>query len=138
MNPPSMAQKFDSPFSSVRLARAIGALALCGVAVNGAAQAPSPTELVLGVYECTLPGIGIFHGAFFGLVDGKTYRNFDGKRGAYTYDVASKRLTLTSGSSKGMRYVRTSEKTFRVLDEHGRMTGGNCVHNSAKSIDGRW
>ena len=128
----------SSPFSIIRLTRAIGTIALGVVALISAAQTSRPTELVLGVYECTLPGIGIFHGAFFGLVDGKTYRNFDGKRGVYTYDASSKRLALTSGSSKGMRYVRTSEKTFRVLDEHGRMTGGNCVHNSAKSIDGRW
>lgn len=90
------------------------------------------------VYECTLPGIGMFTGAYFGIINSNTYRDFDGRRGNYRYDASTGILRLTSGSSKGLVYKRTSAKTFRVLDDKGNITGGNCVHNSAKKIDGRW
>ncbi|GEM_PF-1845607 len=90
------------------------------------------------VYRCTLPGIGMFTGAYFGIVDGSTYRNFDGKRGSYTFDQRTGMLRLVSGSSKGLSYQRQSEGNFRVLDDRGRITGGNCALNEALSINGRW
>jgi hypothetical protein len=90
------------------------------------------------VYTCTLPGIGLFTGAFFGIVDGTTYRNFDGKTGGYSFDASTGVLRLTSGSSKGMAYKRMPQGNFRVLDEKDGITGGNCVHAAAKRIDGKW
>lgn len=90
------------------------------------------------VYRCTLPGIGMFTGAYFGIVDGSTYRNFDGKRGSYTFDQRTGVLRLVSGSSKGLSYQRESGGNFRVLDERGKITGGNCALNKALSINGRW
>lgn len=90
------------------------------------------------VYTCTLPGIGLFTGAYFCVVDGSTYRNFDGKTGRYSFDPATGVLRMTSGPSKGMSYRRMSDSNFRVLDEKGALTGGNCVYVSAKRIDGRW
>jgi hypothetical protein len=90
------------------------------------------------VYRCTLPGIGLFHGAYFGIVNGSTYRNFDGKRGSYSYDASTGVLRMTSGPSKGMMYRRESEGNFRVLDEKGNRTGGNCPYAPGLKIDGRW
>lgn len=90
------------------------------------------------VYRCTLPGIGMFTGAYFGIVDSKTYRNFDGKRGNYSYDAATGTLRLISGPSQGLAYRRQSAGNFRVLDDKGAITGGNCALNTALKIDGRW
>ena len=90
------------------------------------------------VYTCTLPGIGLFTGAFFGIVDGSTYRNFDGKTGRYSFDASTGVLRMTSGSSKGLAYKRMPQGNFRVLDEKDGITGGNCVHAAAKRIDGKW
>jgi len=90
------------------------------------------------VYRCTLPGIGMFTGAYFGIVDGKTYRNFDGKRGNYSYDATTGTLRLISGPSKGLAYRREAAGNFRVLDDKGAITGGNCALNTSLSIDGRW
>lgn len=100
----------------------------------GEGGAPAPGN----VYECTLPGIGLFTGAYFGIVDASTYRNYDGHTGSYEFDAASGVLHLTTGSSRGLRYQRQSPRNFRVLDEAGKITGGNCVLNTAKRIDGRW
>lgn len=113
---------------------------------QGAAQPVAASPAAAGgaalaagsVYECTLPGVGMFTGAYFGIVDGSTYRNIDGKQGRYSFDAASGVLRLTSGSSAGLSYRRMPEGTFRVLDAKGALTGGNCVHNRSKKIDGRW
>jgi hypothetical protein len=96
------------------------------------------TPAIGSVWECTLPGIGLFTGAYFGIVDGSTYRDFDGRTGNYEFDPGTGVLRLTSGSSRGLTYKRQSPRNFRVLDDAGNITGGNCVHNSAKRIDGRW
>ncbi|MBK7686496.1 MAG: hypothetical protein IPJ25_11210 [Rhodocyclaceae bacterium] len=90
------------------------------------------------VWRCTLPGIGLFTGAYFGIVDASTYRNFDGKRGSYSYDSKTGVLRLTSGFSKGLAYQRQSEKNFRVLDDKDKITAGNCVWNPVSTIDGKW
>ena len=90
------------------------------------------------VYTCTLPGIGMFTGAYFGIVDSNTYRNFDGKTGRYSFDPSTGILRMTSGSSKGLSYKRMAANNYRVLDDKGAITGGNCVWNKAKSIDGKW
>ena len=42
----------------------------------------------------------MFTGAYFGIVDSKTYRNYDGKRGNYSYDAATGTLRLISGPSE--------------------------------------
>lgn len=90
------------------------------------------------VYTCTLPGIGMFTGAYFGIVDRNTYRNFDGKTGRYSFDAATGILRMTSGSSKGLSYKRMSDTYFRVLDDKGAITGGSCSYASGKRIDGKW
>lgn len=90
------------------------------------------------VYRCTLPGIGMFTGAYFGIVDGNTYRNYDGKRGGYTFDARTGVLRLVSGPGRGLSYQRESGGNFRVLDDRGKVTGGNCALNPQLSINGRW
>lgn len=90
------------------------------------------------VWECTLPGIGLFTGAYFGIVDGSTYRDFDGRTGRYTFDAGTGVLRLTTGSSRGLTYKRETARNFRVLDDAGAITGGSCVYNASKRIDGRW
>lgn len=90
------------------------------------------------VYTCNLPGIGLFTGAYFGIVNASTYRNFDGKTGRYSFDASSGVLRMTSGSSSGLAYKLMPEGNFRVLDQKGHITGGNCVHVPKLRIDGRW
>jgi hypothetical protein len=90
------------------------------------------------VFRCTLPGIGLFTGAYFGIVNDSTYRNFDGKTGNYIFDPRSGVLRMTSGPSKGMAYQQDSAVNFRLLDDQGKRTGGNCVLNTSLRIDGRW
>jgi hypothetical protein len=90
------------------------------------------------VYTCNLPGIGLFTGAYFGIVNASTYRNFDGKTGRYSFDPSTGVLRMTSGSSNGLAYKRMPEGNFRVLDQKGNVTGGNCVHVAKLRIDGRW
>lgn len=104
------------------------------VAASDGGEAPAPGS----VFECTLPGVGQFTGAYFGIVDANTYRDFDARTGQYDYDPRTGVLRLLTGSSKGLRYQRQSPRNFRVLDDKGQITGGNCVLNTAKSIDGRW
>lgn len=114
-------------------------LLACACAVASVASATGSGALVPGsVYRCTLPGIGLFTGANFGIVDARTYRNFDGKTGNLQFDPATGVLRLTTGPSKGMAYQRQSGGNFRVLDESGKVTGGNCVLNPQLSITGRW
>lgn len=103
------------------------------VATSGG-EAPAPGS----VFECTLPGVGQFTGAYFGIIDAKTYRDFDARTGEYDYDSRTGVLRLLTGSSKGLRYQRQSPRNYRVLDDNGRITGGNCVLNTAKSIHGKW
>lgn len=119
------------------------AAATTGAANDAAAEVVLPAAsggvLAAGnVYECTLPGIGAFTGAYFGIIDEATYRAIDGGQGRYQFDATGGELQLLSGPSAGLRYRRTPEGSFRVLDEAGAVTGGHCVHNPAKSIDERW
>ena len=103
------------------------------------ASGASAGPLQLGrVYTCTLPGIAMFTGAYFGIVDRNTYRNFDGKTGRYSFNASTGILRMTSGSSKGLSYKRMSDTYFRVLDDKGAITGGSCSHASGKRIDGKW
>lgn len=115
-----------------------GGAAAPAVAATGLASKPGAALQPGRVYTCTLPGIGLFTGAFFGIVDSSTYRNFDRKTGRYSFDASTGVLRLTSGSSKGMAYKLMPQGNFRVLDEKDSITGGNCVHAAAKRIDGNW
>jgi hypothetical protein len=116
-----------------------------GFTLVGAAAAPAWGAPLVGVYACAAPiTIGGYvqaspqAGAMFGLLDGKTYRHFDGGRGHYSYDAASRVLTMTSGPLNGTRYHRQGEKMFSMLDKQGRPGGIHCPLNLNKSLTGRW
>ncbi|GAC1301862.1 MAG: hypothetical protein NVSMB19_10450 [Vulcanimicrobiaceae bacterium] len=62
----------------------------------------------------------------FGLIDGATYSDFDGRRGKYAYDARSGVLVFTSGWFKGLRRLRTDDRVFTVLDAAGARTSFAC------------
>ena len=74
------------------------------VPAGGASSKPASANAASGasggplqpgrVYTCTLPGIGMFTGAYFGIVDRNTYRDVNSKRGSYQYDSQSGVLRL--------------------------------------------
>lgn len=106
---------------------------------SSAGAATAKGGAMVGVYTCNTPGIGVDVAATFGVVNGSTYRNYDGKSGSYRFDAANSVLYLTSGSSKGLTYKQTSSKTYRLLHANGQMTGTNCVFNPTKDPNGsRW
>lgn len=105
------------------------------VAINGA--------LSMGVYECEVPiSIGGMvqgtpsTGHFFGLIDGKNYRDFNGKNG--TYSLNGDILTMVSGPLKGVKYKRLGAKFFKPLDKNGAIGSISCKHNASKSLKGIW
>jgi hypothetical protein len=79
-----------------------------------------------GVYGCMNQDANEVPTLQFGILDRSTYSTFDGGRGRYVYSARSGVLTFTSGVFKGLRRSRYTEKTFRVLDEHGAETAFVC------------
>ena len=80
----------------------------------------------VGVYGCMDQDANETPGLQFGLIDGTTYSTFDGGRGRYAYSTQSGVLTFTTGPMAGLRRMRDTERTFRILDEHGQMTAFSC------------
>ena len=116
-------------------------VALCLLlATATVAQVPSPNAApAAGVYGCysarpTFGGPGCVPSSvgcmgmktdvaptvMFGLIDGSTYSDYDGKKGHYTFDATNQVLTMTDGSRKGWRYKRVAATAFRFLDEQGK------------------
>jgi hypothetical protein len=62
----------------------------------------------------------------FGLLDAHTYSTYDGGRGRYAYAKGSGVLTFTSGPFAGLHRSRETERTFRIIDEHGARTAFLC------------
>ena len=80
----------------------------------------------IGVYGCMNQDAMEVVGLQWGVVDATTYSTYDGGRGLYRYELATGLLTFATGPFKGLVRKRTSERSFRVLDEHGQMTAFNC------------
>lgn len=104
---------------------------------------PSFPAPKLGVYACNVPiNIGGLiqgtpsTGHFFGLIDTKNYRDFDGKKG--TYSLKGDVLTMVSGPLKGIKYKRTGANFYKPMDGNGAIGSISCSHNPAKSIKGKW
>jgi hypothetical protein len=91
-----------------------------------ASAAPAGGGLRVGVYGCMNQDGYETPTLQWGILDGASYSDFDGGRGRYVYSAATQVLTFTSGPFKGLRRLRTDERAFRVLDEHGAMTAFNC------------
>ncbi len=99
--------------------------------------------LAIGVYECDVPiSIGGMiqgtpsTGHFFGLYDGKNYRDFNGKKG--TYKLNGDILAMVTGPLKGIKYKRTGAKFFKPMDKNGSIGSISCHHTKAKSLKGKW
>ncbi len=87
--------------------------------------APPP----VGVYGC----FGQYGYAFpmmFGLLDGTTYSNYDGKTGRYA--ATEDMLTMLDGPLKGIKYRRTGPQSFRMLDAKGALTAFVCPKEGTK------
>jgi hypothetical protein len=98
-------------------------------ATPAAAPAPGGDKLGpprTGVYGCMNQDAMEIAGLQWGVIDATSYSTYDGGRGAYRYDPATGLLTFTTGPFKGLVRKRTSERSFRVLDERGQMTAFNC------------
>ena len=80
----------------------------------------------VGVYGCMNQDAAELAGLQFGLLDSSTYSTFDGGRGRYTYSPQAGMLTFTSGPFAGLRRTRETERTFRIVDEHGARTAFLC------------
>ncbi len=118
--------------------RAPGIVAPCGRAAGGIARdrAALPAPLP-GVYVCNYRGQWqpVFD---FALLNGSTYRNFDGARGTYRLDARTRQLVFVTGPMQGARAQQEAAKHFQFLNDDGHGTGNHCAHNPAKDPNGRW
>jgi hypothetical protein len=80
----------------------------------------------VGVYGCMDQDGNDAPGVQFGIIDGSTYTTYEGGGGKYTYSAQSGELVFTTGPYVGIRHSRQSERSFRMLDEHGALTAFNC------------
>ena len=130
--PPSPARTPTRTPAPTRVPSAAPAPALPAGA-PGTGGAPQP-----GVYACygqrgpALP-------AQFGIIDGRTYANFDAETGRYV--LANGILTMTTGPMAGFRYRHTRSTptdVFRLLDENGAFTAYNCPWQRGDARRGHW
>ena len=68
----------------------------------------------------------------FGLIDGATYADHDGKQGHYTYDPAAGILAMTDGPRQGWRYRKTAEWSFTLIDNQTGQDHYTCPLEKAK------
>jgi hypothetical protein len=100
--------------------------AKAAVSLNAPVTAFKSIPPRIGVYGCMNQDAFEVPTLQFGLIDGSTYSTFDGGRGHYKYATQSGILTFTSGPFRGLRRSRYTERTFRILDEHGAETSFVC------------
>ena len=110
---------------------------LAGALLPATAVAAGPPR---GVYECYETRMNarmqltfeVRPVVMFGLIDGTTYSDYDGKLGHYSYDAGAGMLTMTDGSRQGWRYKQVAEWSFRMLDQAGKDSPYTCPLNAAK------
>lgn len=113
-----------------RAAAAAPAPALAA-APEGAGAAGVGGAIVPGVYEC-INQQAMITPMSFGIVDGSTFVNSEGRRGRYAYDAGSATLTLEPGAGQA-RYKRVNSTLFRPIREDGQLGGFTCPLNRAKN-----
>jgi hypothetical protein len=118
---------FSAPGYVAPCVRAIGTLA------KERALLPAP---LLGTYNCNYRG-QIAPGSDFALLDGTTYRDYDGNQGSYRFDTGAKVLVFVTGPKKGYRAQQETAKTFQILDLDGSATGNFCPHNPGRDPRGK-
>ena len=112
--------------TTVLISASFAVFCLPAPGMASAQDAFKAAPLRVGVYGCMNQDGYETPGLQFGLLNGATYSTFDGGRGAYTYSPSAGLLTFTSGPFKGLKRARDTEKTFRILDEHGERTAFAC------------
>lgn len=115
-------------------------------ATQAPAAAPAPTAGVLVTGRGPQPGVYACYGqrgpalpAQFGIIDGRTYANFDAETGRYV--LANGILTMTTGPMAGFRYRHTQSTptdVFRMLDDNGAFTAYNCPWQRGDARRGHW
>jgi hypothetical protein len=88
---------------------------------NGKGMPPA-----VGVYGCMNQDGYEMPGLQFGLLDARTYSTYEGRRGRYVYSAQTGILTFSTGPYVGLREVRETQRSFRMLDEHGARTAFMC------------
>jgi hypothetical protein len=95
-----------------------------GAIVASAAFKTIPPRV--GVYGCMNQDAMELAGLQFGILDASTYSTFDGGRGRYSYSPQTGILTFINGPFARLQRSRETERTFRILDEHGARTAFLC------------
>jgi hypothetical protein len=83
----------------------------------------------LGTYSCKYRGL-VAPAFDFALLSGTIYRDYDGNRGTYTFDGATRRILFVTGPMKGATARQVSPVTFNFLDASGAPTGNYCPHTT--------
>lgn len=128
--------------------RATAAALASFVACTTAAVAAQPPLGVYACYEaryeqgapgCVQTSLGCFGMRiivtpvmYFGLLDGTTYSDYDGRTGHYVYNPATSLISMTDGSLHGVRYKRVADWSFRKLDDSGKETAFTCPLDKGK------
>lgn len=130
--------------NSVLIGAFLLAVPLCAMPAGGASaaqktltqNAATPGAPPVGVYGCLGQNMMEVLTLQWGIVDASTYSTYDGGRGRYSFDPTTSVLTFETGPFKGLKRKRTSGQAFRVLDEHGALTGINCpwVHKNPTKL----
>jgi len=130
-----------TPPAAARPATPTPATAPSGTAPSGSASG----AIERGVYACDMGFMsgGVVMalpqtGAMFGIVDDRTYRDFNGGTGAYRYEAATSELVMTSGPLRAQRYKRSGATAFKPMDARGATGPINCPLNRSKPMDGKW
>lgn len=79
-------------------------------------------ELLFGVYICTDQTLS------FGIVDMREYSAYDDEGGRYFYNEGTGVLEMTSGSGRGRKYRRNTDRSFRVVGDDSQ----DCVYKAGK------
>lgn len=102
--------------------------------VRSVPNAPGCVRTAMGCFGMK---IEVAPTVMFGLIDGTTYSDYDGKRGHYKYDAQSGRLTMIDGSRQGWSYKRVASWSFRMLDPQGKETAYTCPLDPKKDVSKR-
>ena len=104
---------------------------LCALVITAAtvfvhAAVPQGATIKVGVYGCRMQSGMEAIPLQFGIIDGKTYSNYDGGRGTYAWNAAEQKITFTTGPFKGL-WRKWVDGTFRIWQD-GQLTGMDCPY----------
>ena len=88
-------------------------------------------DMIFGVYMCS-DEKRMYREASFGIVDGRSYRAYEGTGGRYNYNRYTGLLEFYNGANLPYKYKRTSKEVFTMLDGNARLTKIECVFKLGK------